>query len=139
VGRQQWRRCVMYTMWLRSPVSGSFSVLRASYVHSTSIYTTRRRTPKNRKRFSRTNVSRCGIGCWLVFIASKCIWHKDEHLALLCASHDIVPEITQVKLKDLFNVFHVRALYHTKTLITNKCTKRVLSPIVTHSYIFRPC
>jgi hypothetical protein len=22
-----------------------------------------------------------------------------------------------------FNVFHVRALYHTKTLITNKCTK----------------
>jgi hypothetical protein len=24
-----------------------------------------------------------------------------------------------------FNVFHVRALYYTKTLITNKCTKRV--------------
>jgi hypothetical protein len=24
-----------------------------------------------------------------------------------------------------FNVFHVRALYRTKTLITNKCTKRV--------------
>jgi hypothetical protein len=24
-----------------------------------------------------------------------------------------------------FCVFHVRALYHTKTLITNKCTKRV--------------
>jgi hypothetical protein len=38
-----------------------------------------------------------------------------------------------------FNVFHVRALYYTKTLITNKCTKRVLSSIVTHSYIFRPC
>jgi hypothetical protein len=37
-----------------------------------------------------------------------------------------------------FNVFHVRALYYTKTLITNKCTKRVLSSIVTHSYIFRP-
>jgi hypothetical protein len=36
-------------------------------------------------------------------------------------------------------VFHVRALYYTKTLITNKCTKRVLSSIVTHSYIFRPC
>jgi hypothetical protein len=29
-----------------------------------------------------------------------------------------------------FNVFHVRALYHTKTLITNKCTNRVLSPVV---------
>jgi hypothetical protein len=26
-----------------------------------------------------------------------------------------------------------------KTLITNKCTKRVLSSIVTHSYMFRPC
>jgi hypothetical protein len=37
------------------------------------------------------------------------------------------------------NVFHVHALYHTKTLITNKCTKRVLSSIVTHSYMFRPC
>jgi hypothetical protein len=36
-------------------------------------------------------------------------------------------------------VFHVRALYHTKTLITNKCTKRVLSSIVTHSYMFWPC
>jgi hypothetical protein len=36
-------------------------------------------------------------------------------------------------------VFHARALYHTKTLITNKCTKRVLSSIVTHSYMFRPC
>jgi hypothetical protein len=37
-----------------------------------------------------------------------------------------------------FNVFHVRALYYTKTLITNKCTKRVISSIVTHSYMFRP-
>jgi hypothetical protein len=27
----------------------------------------------------------------------------------------------------------------TKTLITNKCTKRVLSSIVTHFYMFRPC
>jgi hypothetical protein len=26
-----------------------------------------------------------------------------------------------------------------KTLITNKCTKRVLLLIVTHSYMFRPC
>jgi hypothetical protein len=39
----------------------------------------------------------------------------------------------------LFNVFHVRAVYYTKTLITNKCTKRVLSSIITHSYMFRPC
>jgi hypothetical protein len=30
-------------------------------------------------------------------------------------------------------------LTYTKTLITNKCTKRVLSSIVTHSYMFRPC
>jgi hypothetical protein len=37
-----------------------------------------------------------------------------------------------------FNVFHARALYYTKTLITNKCTKRVLSSIVTRSYMFRP-
>jgi hypothetical protein len=28
---------------------------------------------------------------------------------------------------------------HTKTLITNKCTKTVLSSIVTHSYMFQPC
>jgi hypothetical protein len=27
----------------------------------------------------------------------------------------------------------------TKTLITNKCTKKVLPSIVTHSYMFRPC
>jgi hypothetical protein len=39
----------------------------------------------------------------------------------------------------IFNVFHVHALYYTKTLSTNKCTKRVLSSIVTHSYMFRPC
>jgi hypothetical protein len=36
-------------------------------------------------------------------------------------------------------VFHVRELYYTKTLTTNKCTKRVLSSIVTHYYMFRPC
>jgi hypothetical protein len=34
----------------------------------------------------------------------------------------------------VFNVFHD----YTKTLIINKCTKRVLSSIVTHSYMFRP-
>jgi hypothetical protein len=39
----------------------------------------------------------------------------------------------------VFKVFHIRALHYTKTLITNKCTKRVLSSIVTHSYMFRPC
>jgi hypothetical protein len=43
------------------------------------------------------------------------------------------------KLPVKFNVFHVHELYYTKTLITNKCTKRVLSSIVTHSYMFRPC
>jgi hypothetical protein len=47
--------------------------------------------------------------------------------------------ILQLKLALAFNVFHVRAIYHTKTLITNKCTKRVLSSIITHSYMFRPC
>jgi hypothetical protein len=30
-------------------------------------------------------------------------------------------------------------ILQSKTLITNKCTKRVLSSIVTHSYMFRPC
>jgi hypothetical protein len=44
-----------------------------------------------------------------------------------------------INLLTIFNVFHVRALYHTKTLITNKCTKRVLLSIVTHSYMFRTC
>jgi hypothetical protein len=29
--------------------------------------------------------------------------------------------------------------FDTKTLVTNKCTKRVLSSIVTHSYVFRTC
>jgi uncharacterized Fe-S cluster protein YjdI len=38
-----------------------------------------------------------------------------------------------------FNVFHVRALYYTKTLITNKCTERIFTSVVTHSYMFRPC
>jgi hypothetical protein len=32
---------------------------------------------------------------------------------------------------------HFAEIY--KSLFTNKCTKRVLSSIVTHSYIFRPC
>jgi hypothetical protein len=41
--------------------------------------------------------------------------------------------------KNIPNVFHVLALHYTKTLITNRCTKRVLSSIVTHSYMFRPC
>jgi hypothetical protein len=36
-------------------------------------------------------------------------------------------------------VFHVHALYYTKTLITNKRTKRALSSIITHPYMFRPC
>jgi hypothetical protein len=29
--------------------------------------------------------------------------------------------------------------YYTEALITNKCTKGVLSSIATHSYMFRPC
>jgi hypothetical protein len=33
----------------------------------------------------------------------------------------------------------VTILKGTETPITNKCTKTVLSSIVTHSYIFRPC
>jgi hypothetical protein len=46
---------------------------------------------------------------------------------------------SEKRLSLKFNVFHVRALHHTKTLITNRCIKRVLSSIVTHSYMFRPC
>jgi hypothetical protein len=50
-------------------------------------------------------------------------------------------EVTAEKLKihTLLNVFHVRALHYTKTLITNKYTKSVLPSLVTHSYMFRPC
>jgi hypothetical protein len=33
----------------------------------------------------------------------------------------------------------IKQWVYTKTLITNKCTKRVLSSVVTHSYMFRPC
>jgi hypothetical protein len=33
---------------------------------------------------------------------------------------------------------NINRCYNTKTLITNKCTKRVLSQIVTHSYMFGP-
>jgi hypothetical protein len=49
------------------------------------------------------------------------------------------PHSTSRLVNTMFNVFHVRALYYTKTLITNECTKRILSSIVTHSYMFRPC
>jgi hypothetical protein len=35
--------------------------------------------------------------------------------------------------------FTINTIKHTKSLITNKCTKRVLSSIVTHYYMFRPC
>jgi hypothetical protein len=38
-----------------------------------------------------------------------------------------------------FNVFHVRALYNTKTINHQQNAQRVLSSIVTHSYMFRPC
>jgi hypothetical protein len=34
--------------------------------------------------------------------------------------------------------WEINSKMYTKTLITNKCTKRVLSSIVTHSYMFRP-
>jgi hypothetical protein len=39
----------------------------------------------------------------------------------------------QTNFRELDLILHV-----SKTLITNKCTKRVLSSIVTHSYMFRP-
>jgi hypothetical protein len=38
-----------------------------------------------------------------------------------------------------FNVFHVRALYHTKNTDHKQMHKESLSSIVTHSYMFRPC
>jgi hypothetical protein len=38
-------------------------------------------------------------------------------------SGTITRRFQNTNIKVEFNVFHVRALYHTKTLITNKCTK----------------
>jgi hypothetical protein len=59
-------------------------------------------------------------------------------MTFVCAPYDghmYLPKHVGITLY-IFNVFHVHALYYTKTLITNKCTKRVLSSIVTHSYMF---
>jgi hypothetical protein len=39
----------------------------------------------------------------------------------------------------LYQLTHGHGAYYTKALITNKCTKRALSSVVTHSYMFRPC
>jgi hypothetical protein len=39
----------------------------------------------------------------------------------------------------LVGIRNTRRNYGTKTLVTNKCTKRVLPSIVTHSNMFRPC
>jgi hypothetical protein len=50
--------------------------------------------------------------------------HRQGHKSMSCV-------LTKLLLE--FNVFHVHALYYTKILITNECTKRVLSSIVTHS------
>jgi hypothetical protein len=59
-----------------------------------------------------------------------CSENHKELINIFCGQNEYVHD---------FNVFPVRALYYTKTLITTKCTKRVLSSIVTHSYMFRPC
>jgi hypothetical protein len=63
--------------------------------------------------------------------------HRHTYISTYIQTHTNTHTNTKYFCK--FNVFHVRALYFTKTLITNKCTKRVLSSIVTHCYMFRPC
>jgi hypothetical protein len=45
----------------------------------------------------------------------------------------------QIMSKHVAVVKHITYTNCTKTLITKKCTKRVLSSIATHSYMFRPC
>jgi hypothetical protein len=60
---------------------------------------------------------------------------------ILTATDEILRILTILNLQDSlykFNVFHVRALYYTKTLSPANA-QRVLSSVVTHSYMFRPC
>jgi hypothetical protein len=44
-----------------------------------------------------------------------------------------------LELGFIMDIYVENKVCSTKTLVTNKCTKRVLSSIVTHSYMFRPC
>jgi hypothetical protein len=52
-----------------------------------------------------------------------------------------MPDWQKIVLKGIydFSKFDITKTFSTKTLTTNKCTKRILSSIVTHSYMFRPC
>jgi hypothetical protein len=45
----------------------------------------------------------------------------------------------RIFVPDTCNLASVLIHISVRTLITNKYTKRVLSSIVTHSYMFRPC
>jgi hypothetical protein len=61
------------------------------------------------------------------------IFHNVSYVTVHFPIHNLAqPEDCLIDPKRVFNVIHVRALYHTKTLITNKCKKRVSSSIVTH-------
>jgi hypothetical protein len=65
------------------------------------------------------------------------LWHFHKPMRLSLTETglliSIIRAVSANKLQDVqkilyeFNVFHVGALYYTKTLITNKCAKRVLS------------
>jgi hypothetical protein len=72
----------------------------------------------------------------LIYLLVSC-----KHYFLLLFAYFYTKQLTSTpklgvrKTKLLFKYVS----YHTKTLITNKCTKRVLSSIVKQSYMFRPC
>jgi hypothetical protein len=76
--------------------------------------------------------------CWLWFNHKIIKTIKPTPLGVTDGANLNGSSIQGTNLIRIFNVFHVCALYYTKTLITSKCTKRVLSSIVTHSYMFRP-
>jgi hypothetical protein len=85
---------------------------------------------------------------WLNLICFKSVdWMKNEtwNNERTCIKMFAIMKIWRFTLQ--FNTFWRGFLFpcmcegieDTQTLITNKCTKRVLSSIVTHSYMFRPC
>jgi uncharacterized protein (UPF0276 family) len=71
------------------------------------------------------------------YVYVKTLTHTEVNI------QDVVYERTVNNVVCLWDFMHVwfGANNHgyTKTLITNTCTKRVLSSVVTHSYMFRRC
>jgi hypothetical protein len=87
------------------------------------------------------NLTSKSLNCPSCTLVSLCRLVTPGQVTIPSAHETVVCNIqSKIEINQVyFYMFHVRALYHTKTLITNKCTKRVLSSIVTHCYMFRPC